>query len=149
MIRTKNGKIVLKGILLLMSLATIFNLLGCSGPKKESEVEFLEYRVSGYNPGYDIQLNEGKIIYENFDEGKKGKYRANEEVVSNLLEEFNKLDIYSWNGYREADDEVLDGMGFTLYVKFPDGSVINASGSNKFPKNFREFDTFMQSLMKK
>ena len=143
------GRIVSKGVLLLMGLAAIFSLIGCSGAKQDSELEFMEYRVSGYNPGYDIRLENGKIIYENFDEGKKGKFNADEQAVSELMQVFKELDIYSWDGYNEYDEDVLDGMGFTLYVKFSDGSSLKAEGDNRFPKNFREFDEAMRSFMKK
>lgn len=144
-----NRRIMSKGAVLLMGLAMICSLFGCSRNKAESELEFLEYRVSGYNPGYDVKFEDGKIIYENFDEGKKGKYRADENTVSQLMNTFKELDIYSWNGYDEYDEEMLDGMGFTLYVKFVDGTYINASGDNKFPENFGEFDDVMRLLMEK
>ena len=113
------------------------------------EIVWNARNVSGYNPGYDIRLENGKIIYENYDEGKKGKFNADEETVSELLKTFEDLDIYSWDGYKESDEEVLDGMGFTLYVQFADGSCINASGDNKFPEKFGEFDRAMRALMDK
>lgn len=134
----------MKKILLLF--IPIFILVACSNSKNDNEIEFLEYRVSGYNPGYDIKLEKGKIIYENYDEGKKGQFRANKKTVSGLINLFKTLDIYSWNGYQESDDEVLDGMGFSLYVKFSDGTIINANGDNKFPEHFNEFDHSMRSL---
>lgn len=142
-------KIISKGILLLMGLATIFGLIGCSGRRDNREPESLEYRVSGYNPGYDIKLKNGKIIYENFDEHKKGKYNANAETISELKKTLKEQDVYSWDGFDESDEDVLDGMGFTLYIKFSDGSFINAQGYNMFPDNFREFDVAMRSLMEK
>ena len=132
-----------------MGLTAIFSLIGCSGNKSNSEIEALEYRVSGYNPGYDIRLENGKIIYENFDEGKKSKINADEKTVSEIMRIFKELDVYSWDGFAESDEEVLDGMGFNLYVKFADGSCISASGDNKFPDNFQEFDKAMRSLVKK
>ena len=142
-----NERIVSKGILLLMGLATIFSLIGCSSTKKDSELKFLEYRVSGYNPGYDIKIENGKLTYENFDEGKKGKNKVNEETISELLKLFKRLDIYSWDGYKGYDEDTLDGIGFTLYVQFADGTSINASGENVFPNNYSAFDKAMRLLM--
>ena len=129
-----------------MGLTAILSFVGCSGNKSNSEIEALEYRVSGYNPGYDIRLEKGKIIYENFDEGQKHKIKADEKNVSELMSIFKELDIYSWDGFDEVDEEVLDGMGFNLYVKFADGSCIKASGDNKFPVNFQKFDEAFRSL---
>lgn len=141
-----NRRIISKGILVLMGIAMIFSLFGCSGTKKNSAVEFLEYRVSGYNPGYDIKIENGKLIFDNFDEGEKTKRKADEKTISELLSLLERLDIYSWDGYKEYDEDVLDGMGFSLYVRLADGKSINASGSNKFPKNFREFDEAIRAI---
>ena len=140
-------RIASKGILILMGLATILGLFGCSRVKKDSELEAFEYRVSGYNSGYYIRLENGKIIYDNYDEGTDGKLKANEATISEIKKLFKDLDVYSWDGFKECDEFMLDGMGFTLYVKFADGTSINASGSNLFPKNFNEFDEAICSLV--
>lgn len=130
-----------------MVFSAMLSFIGCSDFKKNSEIAFLQYRVSGYNPGYYIQLENGKIIYENYDEHKKKMKWAKPQRVSELMGIFKKYDIYSWDGYDKSDDEVLDGMGFSLYVQFSDGSCINAHGNNMFPQKFREFDEAICSLV--
>ncbi len=46
------------------------------------------------------------------------------------------LNLLEWNGFRGNNKYVLDGEGFGLSVKFADGTEINASGSNAFPKEY-------------
>lgn len=137
-----NRKIISKGLLILLGFSMILNLLGC---KKEtvSEVkaglEIFEFSESGYNPGINISLQGSKLIFENRDERKTQRKKVDDEILSNILNSFDKFDVYSWDGFNECDEEVLDGMGFSLYVKLTDGRVISATGENVFPKNYREF----------
>ena len=50
-----------------------------------------------------------------------------------ILEEFG---VVAWNGFRESDDDVLDGIGFTLDVSFTDGRKIDAVGYMMWPENY-------------
>ena len=130
----------------------IMTLLGCkkeadndrdSSRDKEKKVnvdlEAFEFSESGYNPGMTVSLQKGKLIFVNRDERKTKKHKVDDKLVSTLMDSFDKYGIYSWDGFKECDDDVLDGMGFTLYVRFSDGSEITAVGSNAFPKNYYEF----------
>ena len=145
-----------KGILTIMILSAILSLVGCgskgagtSGSADGREIVSFAFSVSGYNPGYYYRIEDGKEIYANLDEGQKEKkHKVDREKLAVLLDTFERLDIYSWDGYKESNDEMLDGMGFMLYATFSDGTVINASGSNCFPENFEEFESAILSLIK-
>ena len=49
-----------------------------------------------------------------------------------------ELGLAEWNGYHKIDRDVLDGASFSLSVVFEDGGVIDASGSNCFPRGYSE-----------
>lgn len=148
-----------------MILSAIVSLVGCgnkgsitaetsgsagtAGSADSREIVSFAFNVSGYNPGYYYRIEDGKEIYANLDEGRKEeKHKVDKEKLAVLLDTFEKLDIYSWDGYKESNDEMLDGTGFMLYASFSDGTVINASGSNCFPENFGEFESVILSLIK-
>lgn len=145
-----------KGILTIMILSAILSLVGCgskgvgtAGSADSREIVSFAFSVSGYNPGYYYRIEDGKEIYANLDEGQKEKkHKVDREKLAVLLDTFERLDIYSWDGYKKSNDEMLDGMGFMLYATFSDGTVINASGSNCFPENFEEFESVILSLIK-
>ena len=86
-------------------------------------------------------------MYENYDQGTGGKRKLDEKTLTELLGVFDSLDIYSWDGYNESNDEMLDGMGFSLFVQMADGTSITASGDNCFPENFQEFEQVILSMM--
>lgn len=49
-----------------------------------------------------------------------------------------KQDMNRWNGFDKTDRRALDGTGFDLTIRYADGQVLSASGSNAFPKGYRE-----------
>ncbi|MBP3729980.1 MAG: hypothetical protein J6I40_00745 [Mailhella sp.] len=53
----------------------------------------------------------------------------------NLLRE---LHIADWNGFDRHDNRVLDGITFSLELRYWQGSGVSAHGYMKFPKGYRE-----------
>ena len=51
-------------------------------------------------------------------------------MVADLLDIFADYDIYSWDGYNEVDEDVLDGNGFTLWIDYSNHTDVKAHGSN-------------------
>ena len=45
-------------------------------------------------------------------------------------------DIESWNGFDGKDTDIMDGIGFSLYVSFSDGSGIKANGYMEWPDHY-------------
>ncbi len=140
-----------KGLLILFTFAMLLNLFGCKKTDDEiaANLESFEFSESGYNAGFAIRLEKGKLIYENRDEDKTKKRKLDAELNSEISDIFERLKVYSWDGFDESDNDVLDGMGFTLYAKFSDGRVIHATGSNAFPKNYDKFGREMRELFEK
>ena len=52
----------------------------------------------------------------------------------------------SWAGFRGRDPNALDGYSMKFQAEFVDGSRIEASGENNFPKNFNEVFSELDDL---
>lgn len=72
----------------------------------------------------DCQLSQGI--------GTERDYRKVTEMLS-------RLGVERWDGFCDSNPNVLDGESFTLEIILTDGNTISASGSNAYPKNYREF----------
>lgn len=129
---------VLKG-LLIMGLFSLLTFTGCAGINKEYDIVGFYFQESGYNRGFEIKIDDNKLIYNNYDEGKSKKRRLNEDMVADLLDIFADYDIYSWDGYNEVDEDVLDGNGFTLWIDYSNHTDVKAHGSNAFPADYYSF----------
>ena len=60
-----------------------------------------------------------------------------------------ELGLAEWNGYHKIDRDVLDGTSFSLSVEFEDGGVIDASGSNCFPRGYSEKASAIRDFFEK
>ena len=60
-----------------------------------------------------------------------------------ILENYN---VASWAGFRGREPNALDGYSMKFQAKFVDGSRIEASGENNFPKNFNEVFSELDDL---
>lgn len=66
------------------------------------------------------------------------------------LQDFARLlaehDAAAWDGFAETDDNVLDGEGFSLSIRFLDGRKVQASGSNRFPAGWQDVESGVRKL---
>lgn len=108
------------------------------------------------NVSYDIDLEkEGYVatIKPNgvSDEAAK-KVKLDKKTMEKLVNELNKYNITSWNGFKKSDKNVLDGDSFSLSIGTKDDKWIEASGYMKWPKNYSEvkgvFDSIIGDLYK-
>lgn len=60
-----------------------------------------------------------------------------------ILENYN---VASWAGFCGRDPNALDGYSMKFQAEFVDGSRIEASGENNFPKNFNEVFSELDDL---
>lgn len=75
---------------------------------------------------------------------------ADVEALRALIDE---NDLWSWNGFRRSNPDVLDGDSFGLSVTFADGTELNAWGSNAYPKGYsagaQAICAYFETLMEK
>ena len=60
----------------------------------------------------------------------------NEEAVQALMEVIETYEVSSWDGFSKANENVLDGEGFSLEIGFTDGTCVKADGDNAFPDHY-------------
>lgn len=136
-------KILLNILIIIMALT----ITGC-GKKSvikseiKSEINSFSYNYGSYNGGYynySITTNDNKVTL--IAEGYNGvELNINKEIDNVYLEQLSKIinnnKIYEWDGFDKRDNSILDGYSFELIINYKDGSVIEASGYMKYPKNY-------------
>ena len=60
------------------------------------------------------------------------------EEAEALAEIVRRHELNRWNGFDRADRRAADGNGFRLDIRYEDGQVLSASGSNAFPAGYTE-----------
>lgn len=98
------------------------------------ELRYLFYTRGGYMMPESFELGalgDGCVL------GRDGQYIG---ADPELLEEVRNLlflhGVEKWDGFNESDPNVLDGEGFSLQLRFDDGTEIRASGENSFPPGY-------------
>ena len=108
------------------------------------------------NVSYDIDLEkEGYVATIKpdrvSDEAAK-KVSIDKKTMEKLVNELNKYNITSWDGFKKSDKNVLDGDSFSLSIGTKNEEWIGASGYMSWPKNYSEvkgvFDSVIGDLYK-
>ena len=73
------------------------------------------------------------------------KIDGDEKLFQKLCELFGNCRIEKWADFHGYDSRVLDGTGMSFEAVLADGTEVNATGNNSFPKIF---STFTQELHK-
>ena len=73
-------------------------------------------------------------------------YPVDAETLDQARRVLETYDVASWAGFRGSNPNVLDGYSMSFQVEFVDGSRIEASGENNFPKNFNEVFSELDDL---
>ena len=68
------------------------------------------------------------------------------DVNQKVMEIINKYDVLSWDGFDKDNRWVLDGEDFTFKLVLSDGTDVYATGSNKFPTNYRNVFSELEAL---
>ena len=68
------------------------------------------------------------------------------EVNQKIMEIISKYDVFSWDGFDKDNRWVLDGEDFIFNLALSDGTEVYATGSNKFPTNYRNVFSELEAL---
>ena len=118
----------------------------------------IKLRISGMQVGevYEVICRDGKaeissywLSYENGTE----QYNLNKRAAapeSDVVDILNKFKILKWDGfYGKNPPYLLDGTMFDFTALVNGGRKISASGSNNFPKHYRDFIEALNALLTK
>ena len=133
---------------ILMSVLLLVNF-DCTVPAEpQSNIEYFYYSYNNsFGDGsYYYLIEDGKFQYDDY-------YGIDNPMITSIdPEAMEKLElicstISDWDGFSEADENVLDGDGFSLTVNYGDGRSVNAHGSNAYPTGYSEFAVSIEELL--
>lgn len=104
---------------------------------------------SGVHLEYYISTNEWDDSISDYAECRDTvrKIDGNEMLFQKLCELFGNCRIEEWADFHGYDSQVLDGTGMSFNAVLADGTKVNASGTNSFPKNFSTFTQELHNLI--
>ena len=133
-------------------IKNIYNML----KGKNTQIVKFEYRYIGSIGGgsytYTVERDSEnrKTIFTLYEMERRGKENLVTEMESDFIDKlyslYNKHKLHRWNGYYKSSHHILDGNGFSLYIKFANGHTISAHGSNSFPFGYRKFKEDLENL---
>lgn len=107
--------------------------------------------IGGNSYSYRIKDEDGKkvFIYEAMEhrEFEDMKLDCPPEILDRLYKLYLDMRIAEWDGFEKYNPKVLDGDGFSLRIRFNDGTKMSASGSNACPDNYGEFEDRMSEIL--
>ena len=122
---------------------------------KSCYIKHLSYRTasSSVNEGVVYELNCGdectvKIKPYGLPPEEAQTYPVSDEQVKELVDLFNKCEVWKWDGFDERNPNVRDGDSFYFSLTVQDGKEINASGYMRYPETFGEVALEIYSILK-
>jgi len=135
-----------RGLLPLILLTAVLLMLNaCSKPfQTDAPMKSFAFSHSGMHTGliYTLSAEEGEDGWRAelslLAGDREYSFVMTEEEAQALdaLVEAHKLT--GWNGFDKVDRTALDGTDFELTIGYEDGRKVCATGSNAFPKGYRE-----------
>ena len=98
--------------------------------------------------GDEAQLSQYSVYYKNGrDECElELSARCKSAAITDLL---NRCSVMSWDGFCGANPRgVRDGWQFTFTAEVNGGRRLYATGSNNFPKHFRDFTNALNDMIR-
>ena len=166
---------LLRGVLIVMGILTALGgLFGCIrggiGPGDDGEqgsdgigdaaqdntsgiVSFrysFDGTIGGNNYSYDVTVKDGvaTLTYESMQFHDYGEMTC--ELPAGFMAQLEGLykahRLARWDGFSKYNSWVSDGEGFSLSIRFADGTSMSASGSNSFPKGYRDVKAALDAL---
>lgn len=111
------------------------------------------YDIYSYEVLEDEENGQMQAVYELNCGYETYTLTADTELMRELTEIVDNHGLRGWNGFHKTDPLLMDGYGFSLRIGYVDGTVIEASGSNAYPKGYSEaadaIDTLFLDYLKK
>ena len=149
----------MKKVLIIVSVLLIVLLGGLMiilkrDVKEISSLKSLEYSysagmtVNGYSR-YKVECNDKCIALikpVNLAEEEKKEIELTNDQVAVIEELLKKYEVNKWDGFNKSDANVLDGSSFSISIVMKNGDIISAHGYMKWPDNFREVSSTLDSF---
>ena len=133
------------GISIFVLLSCLLLVAGCSFSDGEMEhrgnLESFLYRFNLYSSGeteYRVEKENGKVFFYATGPEVSVECQVDERVLDELDARIRDYYLTQWDGFQEADSEILGGDSFFLEAEYDSGYRIDAAGYEKYPKDFEE-----------
>lgn len=103
--------------------------------RRLGDVEHDAYRISLWQDGYHVSVNEGEDQYIDGD------------AVEELLRVVDEYDLAQWDGFDESGHVERDGEAFWLEIRMTDGTGVSAHGDDAFPARYFEAIGSIQDIL--
>ena len=129
---------------------------GSFSGKKITSLEKLTLHVSGMRGAYEYEIvcenGEATVSYYGFYYNNGEEERRLEESATldekTVVDKLNEFGVGKWDGFDGPHPKgVLDGKQFRFEAIVNGGDKISAEGSQNFPKNYSEFESWMYGLL--
>ena len=130
--------------------------MGIFSAKQIESFEKITWNISGMrsireyeiiNKGDEADIAEYEMYYQN---GKKERrlQRTANSSAEEILKLLNECSVIKWNGFNGKHPRgVKDGEMFSFEALVNDEEKIEASGSENFPKHFRDFRRAINEML--
>lgn len=150
-------------IILIIVLVIIISLMVILKRRKieltKDNIKYIHFSYSTGNMMYSnvqyyVDYKDYKYIAtikpDGLSEEEAKKIEIDENTIEKLINVLNKYKVYNWNNFHKNDKRILDGNSFSFYLSTKDNKTIEASGYMKWPKNYSnvksELDSIFSSL---
>ena len=150
----RRWKRIFTGLLAALTLCLSPCFAGAAPPEDPPAVKAFWYVTSGMSimefSRYQIkETARGRFAWIELHNDDHYVLPLTDEDMASFSALVQELGLAEWNGYHKIDRDVLDGASFSLSVEFEDGGVIDASGSNCFPRGYSEKASAIRDFFEK
>ena len=150
----RRWKRIFAGLLAALMLCLCPCFAGAAPPEDLPAVKTFRYATTGmcieeFNRYQIKETARGRFAWIELHNDDHYVLPLTDEDMASLSALVQELGLAEWNGYHKIDRDVLDGASFSLSVEFEDGGVIDASGSNCFPRGYSEKASAIRDFFEK
>ena len=138
-------------LIVLIIISIILIIVRFSENEEIKSITKIYYSFSGgmaYNSDTKYELICGEECILNIKipyQLEKKNIIISKDMVSDIIDIFNKYHVSNWNNFNKSDNGVLDGNSFSFSVTYNDGKTIDAHGYMKYPKNYHEVISYLKN----
>ena len=150
----RRWKRIFAGLLAALALRLSPCFAGAAPLEDPPAVKTFWYATSGmcieeFNRYQIKETARGRFVWIELHNDDRYVLPLTDEDMASFSALVQELGLAEWNGYHKIDRDVLDGASFSLSVEFEDGGVIDASGSNCFPRGYGEKASAIRDFFEK
>ena len=113
---------------------------------------YVSYRVTNMRDSriyiFNINENEGKYELRRYDDEVLVSTDMDKNDINVLKDALVSGHVNKWDGFNKSNKHVMDGEMFDFESRI-NGIKIYATGSNSFPKGYRDFYNKINNIIKK